>query len=252
MSKRHITIEDILKAQKNDKQARDRACLGLAGLVRQIAHRIAAAYGQSPKDLFQVGMVGALEGIDRFDCERGVKPTTYISQWIKREIYLQARKNSSMLKGPASDGAGKLHYHGRRARARILAQKGACDAMDLAAELDVPLSAVAAWEQASQAVVSLDAPIGSCGNVGSMVASTDPSPEECVEQAQRRTWLMAVIRDFRNGLKENERYVFDARIMQAIPGREVGLALDMTRQGVSLIEIRLRKRLEHRIKTVLR
>ena len=252
---KNVTVEDIRKAQAGDKASRDAACMGMFKLVSKVAHRIARAYGMDPADLTSEGMIGALEGIDKFDPDRGVKPTTFLVWHVKKRIMLFARTKRDLIRGPQSGEAQKVHYRARRTRAKIMAEKGECDDVDLAKALGVSVATVATVGRVSQPVASLQAGTpGEAGTLGDTLADDKPSPEESAASAQRRAWVMEGLRAFRAELNERDRYIFDARIARSepIPGREVGAALDMTRQGVSVHEIKIRAKLEKRMKNILK
>lgn len=252
---KNVTVDMIKRAQAGSKKARDAACMGTYKLICQIAARVARAYGQDPEDLIQAGVLGCLEGIDKFDPDRGIKPTTFLTWHIRRRIFELARKQSTPVKGPSTDGASKVHYNGRKVRARIMAEKGQCDDLDVARELDVPVSDVRAVGLASQPVASLDARQGvEQGTLGDTLADPRPGPDETVEAAQNAAWVREGLKVFREGLNETEKAVFDLRIDSAnpLPGRLVGDMLDMSRQAVSLYEIKIRAKLQKRMKAILK
>lgn len=246
---KNVTVDMIARAQSGDKQARDAACMGLYKLVSKIAHKIAASYGMDPADLTSEGMIGALEGIDKFDVDRGIMPTTFIVWHIKRRVMGFARLNCQIVRGPQDTGAQKVHYQARRMRAKIKAQQGACDTIDLAKALGVPVATVAKVERTSQPSASLSAMGPDGQTLMATLADNKPTPAENVSQAQFQAWVMGALAEFREGLNERDQYIFDSRIARAepIPGKEVGAALGMTRQGVSVHEIKIRAKLDKRL-----
>ena len=70
--------EDLLRAYHldGDRAARDRLVEEMLPLVRSLAARYAGR-GEQIDDLVQVGAIGLIKAIDRFDLERGVELTTY-------------------------------------------------------------------------------------------------------------------------------------------------------------------------------
>ena len=61
--------------ESGELSARDRLVADCLPLVASLAHRY-ANQGEQLDDLIQVGSVGLLKAIDRFDFDRGVKLTT--------------------------------------------------------------------------------------------------------------------------------------------------------------------------------
>lgn len=253
-SHENVTVDMIRKAQAGDKASRDAACMGLYRLVCKVAHKVAKAYGKDPADLIQAGVLGSLEGIDAFDLTQPVKPTTFIVWHIRKQIMKLCREDTT-VKGPQDAGSQKAHYNLRRTRARITAEKGECDAVDLAKALDLPVATVKRAEVVAQRPVSLQAGTpGEAGTLQDTLAAEGLSPEESAASAQRRAWIADALASFRDDLTETERTVFDMRVntSEPRPGREVGKLLGMTRAGVSVHEIKIRKRLKKRMKNILK
>jgi RNA polymerase sigma-B factor len=68
-----------------DETARERALVELMPLVRALAHRYAGR-GEPLEDLVQVGSVGLIKAVDRFDVDRGVEFASYAVPTIVGEI----------------------------------------------------------------------------------------------------------------------------------------------------------------------
>jgi RNA polymerase sigma-B factor len=68
-----------------DQDARDRALVELMPLVRALASRYAGR-GEPLEDLVQVGSIGLIKAVDRFDVDRGVEFTSYAVPTIVGEI----------------------------------------------------------------------------------------------------------------------------------------------------------------------
>jgi RNA polymerase sigma-B factor len=70
---------------QGDREARQKLITMYLPLVRSLARRYAAR-GEQFDDLVQVGAIGLIKAIDRFDLERGVELTTYATPNIVGEI----------------------------------------------------------------------------------------------------------------------------------------------------------------------
>jgi RNA polymerase sigma-B factor len=68
-----------------DREARDRALVELMPLVRALATRYAGR-GEPLEDLVQVGSIGLIKALDRFDVDRGVEFASYAVPTIVGEI----------------------------------------------------------------------------------------------------------------------------------------------------------------------
>ena len=86
---------DLLEAYRlnRDRVARDRLVEELMPLVRSLARRYAGR-GEPLEDLVQVGAIGLIKAIDRFDLERGVELSTYAVPTILGEIRRHFRDRS--------------------------------------------------------------------------------------------------------------------------------------------------------------
>jgi RNA polymerase sigma-B factor len=71
--------------REGDLEARDRALVELMPLVRALASRYAGR-GEPLEDLVQVGSIGLIKAVDRFDVDRGVDFPSYAVPTIVGEI----------------------------------------------------------------------------------------------------------------------------------------------------------------------
>ena len=75
----------IRKAQEGDKTARDALVNENVGLVYMVLKRFSGR-GQETEDLFQIGVIGLLKAIDKFDLSRELSFSTYAVPMIIGEI----------------------------------------------------------------------------------------------------------------------------------------------------------------------
>ncbi len=79
------TIALIELAHEGDKEAREQLVLENVGLVWSIVRRFSNR-GQELEDLFQIGSIGLMKAIDKFDTSFDVKLSTYAVPMITGEI----------------------------------------------------------------------------------------------------------------------------------------------------------------------
>jgi RNA polymerase sigma-B factor len=82
-----------------DKAAREELITRYLPLVRSLARRFASR-GQPLEDLIQVGSIGLIKAIDRFDLDRGVELSTYATPTILGEIKRYFRDKGWAVKVP--------------------------------------------------------------------------------------------------------------------------------------------------------
>lgn len=78
-------MELIRKAHQGDKEARDQMVLDNVGLVWSIVRRFQGR-GYEMEDLFQIGSIGLLKAVDKFDLSYEVRFSTYAVPMIAGEI----------------------------------------------------------------------------------------------------------------------------------------------------------------------
>lgn len=75
----------LIQAQEGDKEARDKLIQSNFGLVRHIVKRFSNR-GYDTQDLFQIGCIGLIKAVDKFDPSFEVKFSTYAVPMIMGEI----------------------------------------------------------------------------------------------------------------------------------------------------------------------
>ena len=85
--------------EDGDLQAREQLIEQYMSLVRSLARRYAYR-GEQLEDLVQIGAIGLIKAIDRFDLERGVELTTYATPNIIGEIKRHFRDKGWAVRVP--------------------------------------------------------------------------------------------------------------------------------------------------------
>lgn len=132
------------RAQAGDAAAREALVVANLPLVRSIVNRFPRAAGAA-EDLFQVGCVGLLKALDRFDPDRGVRFSTYAVPVILGEVRRHLRDDAPVhvqrslrerglaLRQQAMELAGRL---GREPTLAELAGEAGCDVAEVVEALD--------------------------------------------------------------------------------------------------------------------
>jgi len=102
------TIELIRLSQQGDKEARDRVITENVGLVWSIVRRFMSR-GHETEDLFQIGSIGLIKAIDKFDMNDEVKFSTYAVPMIMGEIKRFLRDDGAIkVSRSMKETAGKI------------------------------------------------------------------------------------------------------------------------------------------------
>jgi len=106
----HLVRDLVARSQSGEKGARDQLVEANLRLVRSLAQRFTSS-GLDPEDLFQLGCIGLLMAVDRFDLSYGVRFSTYAVPLILGEIQRHLRDD-----GPIHVSRGIRQLAGRARR----------------------------------------------------------------------------------------------------------------------------------------
>lgn len=87
----------IRQAQQGDNVAREQLINDNVGLVWSIVRRFLGR-GQEAEDLFQIGVIGLMKAVDKFDLSFDVMFSTYAVPMISGEMKRYLRDNNSLIK----------------------------------------------------------------------------------------------------------------------------------------------------------
>ena len=124
------TEELIRRSQDGDKAARDILIEENMGLIHHVVKRFLGR-GVEAEDLFQIGAVGLVKAVDRFDLSFGVRFSTYAVPMIAGEIKRFLR-DDSMIK--VSRSLKELAVKAARLREQLLMERGEEPGVDELAE----------------------------------------------------------------------------------------------------------------------
>ena len=145
-------IELIKRAHIGDKSARDQLVYENTGLIWSIVRRFSGR-GYEMEDLFQIGCVGILKAIDKFDVAFDVKFSTYAVPMILGEIKRFLR-DDGVLK--VSRTLKENGWHIRMAESELLAELGREPTIDeLAKKVEMSREEVVMTIEANREVESL-------------------------------------------------------------------------------------------------
>ena len=150
------TVSLIKRAHDGDKAAREQLVEENVGLIWCVVKRFTGR-GVETEDLFQIGSIGLLKAIDKFDLSYDVKFSTYAVPMITGEIKRFLRDNG-MIK--VSRSLKELSYKAFQAREKLQEQLGRePDIEELAEELKVGKEELAMAMEAGSEVESLQRPV---------------------------------------------------------------------------------------------
>jgi RNA polymerase sigma-B factor len=228
-----------------DPQVREELILAHMNLVRYLARKFTNR-GEPLEDLTQVGMIGLINAIDRFDPSRGIRFATYATPTILGEIRRYFRDRGWAVKVP------------RRLQELNLAASKAVDALtqrlnraptirEIAEELEVgeqeALEAMALGDLYE--LPSLDGELGGDSDEApSRLQDYVGRVDEEIERFERRSRLTEALR----GLTPREQKIVRMRFFENLSQSQVAERLKISQMHVSRLQQRALARLRELIR----
>lgn len=142
----------LAKAQAGDKEAKDELLQNNLNLVRSIVHRFTGR-GYEWDDLFQIGSIGLIKAVERFDPRFNVKFSTYAVPMIIGEIRRFIRDDSPIkVSRPLKELAYRIHRTREKLQAALGRDPTVCE---IAGELTLPPQDIAFALEAVQQPTSI-------------------------------------------------------------------------------------------------
>jgi RNA polymerase sigma-32 factor len=218
--------------QQHDVRAADVLVRAHLRLVSSIARQFRWSR-QDMSELVQVGIVGLLRAIAKFDPERGVLLSTYAVLWIRALMLRFVLENWRLVRVGTTSRQWQSFF-----RARQMGDEASTADRSLARHIALP-------------ELSLDARLGdgehaSGASLVSFLRASDAArPDVCLERAEARARFRAAVAEFAAGLEGRERRLFEGRWLEDEPRTltSMGDELGVSRERTGQIERRILGRL---------
>jgi RNA polymerase sporulation-specific sigma factor len=235
-----LTLKLIARAQEGDNDAAEQLIKENSGLIWSVVKKFAKR-GYEPDDLFQIGAIGLLKCIRKFDSSFDVKFSTYAIPMIIGEIKRFLRDDGIIkVSRPMKELATKARYTTETLTARLGRQP---TISELANEIGVEVEELVVAMEAGHDVESLHATIyqgdGSPIFLIDKVAQTEDSGDHAVN--------ILALKQLIERLKPKERQVIILRYFQDKTQMEVAKLIGVSQVQVSRIE----KKVLHTLKCAL-
>jgi RNA polymerase sigma-32 factor len=204
-------------------------------------------YGLPISEVISEGNVGLMQGVKRFEPEKGFRLATYAMWWIKAAIQEYILRSWSLVKMGTTANQKKLFFNLRKAKSKISVLDGGDLRPDqvklIAKRLGVTEQDVVDMNRRLGGDVSLNAPIRDDGDSGEWqdwlvdeVSDQETRLVEDEESDNRRKALGEAL----SVLNERERRIFEARRLADDPITLEDLAAEfgVSRERVRQIEVR--------------
>jgi len=209
-------------------------------LVRFLAVRFANR-GEPLDDLVQVGTVGLLKAIDRFELERGVEFTTYATPTIVGEIKRYFRDKGWAVKVPRR--LQELNLAVNRASDKLSIEVGRSPTVaELAAHLQASEDEILEAQELGQAynLLSLDSEVsGETDKKSQTLADTVGVADTGLELLEDRANLERAF----HALTGRERVIIYLRFYESISQTEIAKRLNVSQMHVSRLQAKALEKL---------
>lgn len=230
------TYKLIEEAQKGDAQARELIVSQNIGLVKNLALKYASTYYE-PDDLMQVGFVGLVKAIDRFDCKFDVMFSTYAVPMILGEIKRFIRDDGKIkisrqlkteMKNLKSIQQDYYNKHGKSPKVSYLAK---------------------ALDTSSEHVMEILEAIDSLSNVESLDNTLIPEGMHGGDYVDEEAQNVDII-DLKEAIKEledRERMIIMLRYFKDMTQQQIAKVLGISQVQVSRIEKKVLNRMREKL-----
>ena len=219
----------FLRVREGDKSARETLIKGNLRLVLSVIKKFDGR-SENPDDLFQVGCVGLIKGIDNFNVDLDVFPSTYLVPMISGELRRYLRDNKTIR---VSRSMRDTAYKVLQAKEQFLAQHQREPGIDeIAGELGISREDVVFALDAIADPVSLNDPVYTDGGdaiyVMDQVQDTRNTDESWLEQI--------ALKDAMDRLTDREKAILSLRYFEGKTQMEVSAHIGISQAQISRLE----------------
>ncbi len=223
------TDRDLLRAyhERGDLAAREQLIERYMSLVRSLARRYSYR-GEQLDDLIQIGAIGLIKAIDRFDINRGVELTTYATPNIIGEIKRHFRDRGWAVRVPR--GLQELNVKLSKLVEQLTVQYSRSPTIsELAKAANVEEEEVLEALESGRAYSSLSLSVGGDGDEDVDPMETIGAVEHEYEVSEDRAVLEPGLRV----LDERERKILHLRFFEGLTQSQIAQQIGISQMHVS-------------------
>ncbi|MBH2000582.1 MAG: RNA polymerase sigma factor RpoH [Sphingomonadaceae bacterium] len=211
-------------------------------------------YGLPVSELISEGNIGLMQGVKKFEAERGFRLATYAMWWIRASIQEFILRSWSLVKMGTTASQKKLFFNLRRMKNNIEAFEDGDlrpeDVTKIATDLGVSEQDVVSMNRrmAMGGDTSLNVPMREDGEGQwqDWLQDNDPLQDERVADEQERTQRHAMLVEAMTDLNEREKHILAERRLAEEPKtlEELSQVYGVSRERVRQIEVRAFEKLQ--------
>ncbi|WP_454598574.1 RNA polymerase sigma factor RpoH [Qipengyuania sp. SM2507] len=219
-------------------------------------------YGLPVSDLISEGNVGLMQGVKKFEADRGFRLATYAMWWIKASIQEFILRSWSLVKMGTTAAQKKLFFNLRRMKKQLEAYEDSDlhpdDVTTIATTLGVPEQEVVNMNRRMMmgGDGSLNTPMrnGEDGSGEWLDWLTDDRPlqDETVAEVEEKTVRHEMLIEAMDSLNDREKHILTERRLTDNPQtlEELSKVYDVSRERIRQIEVRAFEKLQKAMKSI--
>lgn len=226
----HERMRELLElAHNGDSNARHELIQANLRLVLSVIQRFHNR-GENVDDLFQVGCIGLMKGLDNFDLNMNVRLSTYCVPMIIGEIRRYLRDNNSIR---VSRSMRDTAYRALKTREELSNKHGREPSVnEIALSMQIPIEDVVIALEAIQDPISLFDPVYQ--NSGDAIYVMDQVKDDRISEEE---WVRDLsIKQALSKLQNRERNIIQKRYFQGRTQMEVAEEIGISQAQVSRLE----------------
>lgn len=219
-------------------------------------------YGLPMSELISEGNIGLIQGVKKFEADRGFRLATYAMWWIKASIQEYVLRSWSLVKMGTTAVQKKLFFNLRRMKKNLEAYEDGDlhpdDVKKIATDLGVPENEVVNMNRrmmmGGDASLNISFNEDGEGQWQDMLADGGPLQDETVADAQEAQWRHALLTEAMSSLNERERAILIERRLSEDPKtlEELSQTYNVSRERVRQIEVRAFEKLQKAMQDIAR
>ncbi|MEP2736960.1 MAG: RNA polymerase sigma factor RpoH [Erythrobacter sp.] len=248
-------------AEHEDPEAAAQLVTSHLRLVAKIAMGY-RGYGLPVSDLISEGNVGLMQGVKKFEPDRGFRLATYAMWWIKASMQEFILRSWSLVKMGTTAAQKKLFFNLRRMKKQLEAYEDTDlspdDVTKIATDLGVPEQEVINMNRRMMmgGDGSLNVPMRNgeegSGEMQDWLTDDRPLQDETVADAQEAEVRHEMLLEAMDGLNDREKHILTERRLTEKPQtlEELSQVYEVSRERIRQIEVRAFEKLQKAMKTI--
>ncbi|MBB3954972.1 RNA polymerase sigma factor RpoH [Novosphingobium sediminicola] len=219
-------------------------------------------YGLPMSELISEGNIGLMQGVKKFEPDRGFRLATYAMWWIKASMQEFILRSWSLVKMGTTAAQKKLFFNLRRMKKNIDAFEDTDlhpdDVKKIATDLGVSEAEVVNMNRrmmmGGDASLNVSFNEDGEGQWQDMLADSGPLQDETVANAEEAQWRHALLAEAMESLNERERAILFERRLTDDPKtlEELSQTYNVSRERVRQIEVRAFEKLQKAMQSIAR